>query len=92
MENNRAKTREYAKPRRARAAPASMPADNRPMFRIEPSKGGVSLELREFWEDRELLYFFIWHASNTLQANSIGGGAGGRPRAGSAGASGRATA
>lgn len=27
---------------------------------IEPSKGWVSLKLRELWEYRELLYFFIW--------------------------------
>ncbi len=53
-------TREYAEPRRARAALASLPADNLPMFRIEPSKGWVSLKLHELWEYRELLYFLIW--------------------------------
>ena len=27
---------------------------------IQPSKGWVSLRLREFWEFRELLYFLVW--------------------------------
>ena len=31
-----------------------------PVIRIEPSKGWVSLRLRELWEYRELLYFLIW--------------------------------
>jgi len=34
--------------------------DNVPMIRIEPSKGWVSLKLRELWQYRELLYFLIW--------------------------------
>lgn len=29
-------------------------------LRIEPSKGWSSLNLRELWEYRELLYFFVW--------------------------------
>src|SRR5216684_3097608 len=29
-------------------------------LRIQPSKGWVSLKLRELWEYRELLYFLIW--------------------------------
>ena len=29
-------------------------------LRIEPSRGWVSLQLRELWEYRELLYFLIW--------------------------------
>jgi lipopolysaccharide transport system permease protein len=33
---------------------------NVPVIRIEPSKGWVSLKLRELWEYRELLYFLIW--------------------------------
>src|ERR1043166_5396752 len=53
-------TREYAEPRHAGAAPASLLADSLPMLRIEPSKGWVSLKLRELWEYRELLYFLIW--------------------------------
>ena len=35
-------------------------ADDVPVVRIEPSKGWVSLKLRELWEYRELLYFLIW--------------------------------
>ncbi len=45
---------------RAVIASVSVPADNIPMLRIEPSKGWVSLKLRELWEYRELLYFLIW--------------------------------
>jgi len=31
-----------------------------PVFRIEPSRGWVSLRLHELWEFRELLYFLAW--------------------------------
>lgn len=31
-----------------------------PVIRIQPSKGWVSLQLRELWEHRELLYFLTW--------------------------------
>jgi lipopolysaccharide transport system permease protein len=31
-----------------------------PVIRIEPSKGWVSLKLRELWHYRELLYFLTW--------------------------------
>jgi len=31
-----------------------------PVLRIEPSRGWVSLRLRELWEYRELLYFLVW--------------------------------
>ena len=31
-----------------------------PYFRIQPSKGWVSLKLHELWEYRELLYFLTW--------------------------------
>jgi lipopolysaccharide transport system permease protein len=31
-----------------------------PNLRIEPSKGWVSLKLRDLWEYRELLYFLTW--------------------------------
>ena len=31
-----------------------------PIVRIEPSRGWVSLKLRELWEYRELLYFLTW--------------------------------
>jgi lipopolysaccharide transport system permease protein len=38
----------------------SVNSDVIPVIRIEPSKGWVSLQLRELWEYRELLYFLIW--------------------------------
>jgi lipopolysaccharide transport system permease protein len=31
-----------------------------PSLRIQPSRGWVSLKLKELWEYRELLYFLIW--------------------------------
>jgi len=31
-----------------------------PVFRIQPSKGWVSLKLWELWDYRELLYFLMW--------------------------------
>ncbi|HZT35580.1 MAG TPA: ABC transporter permease, partial [Nitrososphaera sp.] len=31
-----------------------------PVVRIEPSKGWISLKLREVWDYRELLYFLTW--------------------------------
>ena len=31
-----------------------------PVIRLQPSKGWVSLQLRELWEYRELLYFLTW--------------------------------
>ncbi|RMF32474.1 MAG: ABC transporter permease [Chloroflexi bacterium] len=34
--------------------------DEVPVIRIEPSRGWVSLKLRELWEYRELLYFLVW--------------------------------
>lgn len=34
--------------------------DTTPIVRIRPSKGWVSLKLRDLWEYRELLYFLIW--------------------------------
>ena len=36
------------------------PAEATPVIRIEPSRGWVSLKLRELWEYRELLYFLTW--------------------------------
>jgi lipopolysaccharide transport system permease protein len=41
------------------AAP-SVREDGVPVMRIQPSKGWVSLKLRELWQYRELLYFLIW--------------------------------
>ncbi len=31
-----------------------------PVIRIQPSRGWVSLHLRDLWEYRELLYFLVW--------------------------------
>ena len=47
-------------PRHVMAAPVPMPAASLPVLRIAPSKGWVSLKLRELWEYRELLYFLVW--------------------------------
>jgi lipopolysaccharide transport system permease protein len=41
----------------ATAAAAELPTHH---LRIQPSSGWVSLQLRELWEYRELLYFLIW--------------------------------
>jgi lipopolysaccharide transport system permease protein len=43
--------------------------------RIEPSKGWVSLKLRELWEYRELLYFLIWRDIKVRYKQTILGGA-----------------
>src|SRR5882672_4607305 len=39
---------------------SNAPAVVVPTLRIAPSKGWVSLKLRELWEYRELLYFLVW--------------------------------
>ncbi len=39
--------------------PIRVPAEP-PVIRIQPSKGWVSLKLRDLWEYRELLYFLTW--------------------------------
>ncbi len=39
---------------------ADIRREDMPVVRIEPSKGWVSLGLRELWEFRELLYFLAW--------------------------------
>src|SRR5690606_7018589 len=44
-------------PERSETVPA--PA-SKYYLRIEPSRGWVSLKLRELWEYRELLYFLTW--------------------------------
>jgi len=38
----------------------SLKKEDIPIIRIEPSKGWVSLKLRELWDYRELLYFLTW--------------------------------
>jgi len=42
------------------STPADLPAGDAPVVHIKPSPGWVSLNLRELWEYRELLYFLIW--------------------------------
>lgn len=44
----------------ASAAVNSDAAGSLPVLRIEPSRGWVSLGLRELWQYRELLYFLAW--------------------------------
>lgn len=38
----------------------SQPVESVPVLRIQPSHGWVSLQWREFWAYRELLYFLTW--------------------------------
>jgi lipopolysaccharide transport system permease protein len=40
--------------------PQTLTVDHAPLIHIEPSQGWVSLNLREFWRYRELLYFLTW--------------------------------
>lgn len=44
------------------------------VIRIEPSKGWVSLKLRELWEYRELLYFLIWRDIKIRYKQTVLGG------------------
>ena len=39
---------------------SSVISDDVPIIRIEPSSGWVSLNLKDLWDYRELLYFLIW--------------------------------
>lgn len=50
------------------------PASEKGIVRIEPSKGWVSLKLRELWEYRELLYFLIWRDVKVRYKQTILGG------------------
>jgi len=54
------KTQAQARSKSGATPSISMRADNIPALHIEPSKGWVSLKLRDLWEYRELLYFLIW--------------------------------
>lgn len=40
--------------------PPALPTEEKPLKVIQPSKGWVSLKLKEIWAYRELLYFLIW--------------------------------
>ena len=44
----------------AAAPPPARAGEAPPTFRIEPSRGWVSLRLAEIWTSRELLYFLVW--------------------------------
>jgi lipopolysaccharide transport system permease protein len=44
----------------APAAGRESPLPEQPLFSITPSRGWVSLNLRELWSYRELLYFLTW--------------------------------
>jgi lipopolysaccharide transport system permease protein len=46
-----------------------------PSFRIEPSKGWVSLNLREILAYRELLYFLVWRDIKVRYKQTVLGGA-----------------
>ena len=41
-------------------AASEPPCQQRPMLRIRPSRGWVSINVGELWEYRELLYFLTW--------------------------------
>ncbi len=47
-------------PQRGITAPMPLKTEAVPMIHIQPSKGWVSLNLRDLWEYRELLYFLVW--------------------------------
>ena len=49
--------------------------DSMPIIRIEPTKGWVSLKLKELLEYRELLYFFIWRDIKVRYKQTVLGGA-----------------
>src|SRR5512145_1074297 len=75
MENNSMQTRGDVQPRRVMAALASVPADDLPVLRIEPSRGWISLKLHELWEYRELLYFLACRAINVRYNKTVLGAA-----------------
>jgi lipopolysaccharide transport system permease protein len=49
--------REFTKPA---LVPSEADDESVPHIHIEPSRGWVSLRLRELWKYRELLYFLVW--------------------------------
>ncbi len=46
-----------------------------PFIRIEPSRGWISLGLRDLWEYRELLYFLVWREIKIRYKQTVLGGA-----------------
>ena len=59
------------------AAPAAepMPAVEVPVTHIRPSKGWISLNLRDLWEYRELAYFLTWRDIKVRYKQTVLGGA-----------------
>jgi lipopolysaccharide transport system permease protein len=53
-------TKEHIEKNFLESSPEAYALNNVPVIRIEPSKGWVSLKLKELWEYKELLYFLIW--------------------------------
>ena len=53
-------TKELIQERSVESVHKSFRSENLPVIRIEPSRGWVSLKLKELWEYRELLYFLTW--------------------------------
>lgn len=58
----------------AAAVSASVQAEAVAVFRIEPSKGRVSLKLHELWEYRELVYFLTWRDVKVRYKQTVLGG------------------
>ena len=55
--------------------PTALHAGDAPVIHIKPSHGWVSLNLRELWEYRELLYFLIWRDVKVRYKQTILGAA-----------------
>ncbi len=60
MKNDAVQLQEIADQHPLQMDPVPEKTKSVPIFRIEPSRGWVALQLSELWEYRELLYFFIW--------------------------------
>lgn len=60
----------------AQPAAGERPRDAHPaLIRIQPSRGWVSLELRQLWKYRELLYFLVWRDIKVRYKQTVLGGA-----------------
>lgn len=44
----------------AKEFPETVSLEALPHFSIRPSRGWISLRLKDIWEYRELLYFLVW--------------------------------
>jgi len=54
------KTKEYIEKNLVESASGTYIPEDIPVIRIEPSRGWVSLKLKELWDYKELLYFLMW--------------------------------